>query len=184
MLRLQPLILQWRWLVDKSIEAQPMYLGDMGEDDFMFIYVDIGKMPPNRVTKYLENVKDNLKLCQMLEDRGINYSLVGCRRDAKPLIKPIEIECVNMAEQELELVPVEEPVVRKRTIFEVDVDDGKINNFIANVKKTVDKNIKHSLFECELLIKDKESRGSHVKTLSCSQKDLGNKFDLALKDFK
>lgn len=94
--------------MDKSIEAQPMYLGDMGEDDFMFIYVDTGKMPPNRVSNYLEKVKDSLKLCQMLEDRGINYSLVACRRDAKPLVKPIEVERINIRQGELELVPVED----------------------------------------------------------------------------
>jgi len=68
--------------MNNEIEISMLDFTNMSsEDTHVLINVNIGAMPPKRAYDYLVNIKTTLPLCKMLNERGITYSLIGCRSD-------------------------------------------------------------------------------------------------------
>lgn len=49
------------------------------ENGFVIIRVDIDKMPRVKAAQYIAYLRNELKLCKMLEKKHINYNIFACR---------------------------------------------------------------------------------------------------------
>jgi len=136
--------------VDKSIEVEMMDLHGLDEFNFVFIYVDVGKMPPQRVEKYLKRVKENLTLCEKLDVMGVSYNLIPCRdKDNCHVSRAVMAEIGEKESQlELELEPIEDNLEDDRKAFTVDIpDDINFNELVNKVKTLETQRDKYRNFE-------------------------------------
>lgn len=96
--------------MDRMIEIETMDLRELDEFSYVFIYVDIGKMPSNRVENYLKKVKESLSLCEKLDKMDVSYNLIPCRdKDNCHVSRAVMAEIGEKESQlELELEPIED----------------------------------------------------------------------------
>ena len=84
--------------MDKNIEVEVLNLSHLSQDDsFVFIYINVGKLPMYKCKAYIESVKEKLTLCQKLEKKKIDYALVACRSNGTKTIT-MEIKNKNIWE--------------------------------------------------------------------------------------
>jgi len=69
-----------------SIEVQLLDFDHLNPaTSHIMIHVDVGKMPPRRISKYLDNVRQQFGLCKQLEKAGFKYSLIAKQGDGRPV---------------------------------------------------------------------------------------------------
>lgn len=69
--------------MNTSVQLETLDLSELDKDSFVLIHVDVGRMPPKRVRNYFERFRNEFKLCQMLDEREIQYALIANRRNEK-----------------------------------------------------------------------------------------------------
>jgi hypothetical protein len=76
--------------MNKTIDVEILDLSTLiqsPEDTFVLIRVDIGKMPAIHAHDYIMKIKKQFGLCEILERRNIQYSVIGCRSDGTQAVE-------------------------------------------------------------------------------------------------
>jgi len=108
------------------------------------------------IEKYLKKVKENLTLCEKLDNMGIAYNLIPCvDRENSCVSRPISVKTAEPVQGELELVPIEE-----RTVHERGASDTDINSFVSKVNSDLP-----SLNQSRLTINDSTSSARLFKLI-------------------
>ncbi len=140
--------------MDKPIQVEVLDISNYSSDSFVFIYVAVGRMPPNRVGNYLKRIKESLTLCEKLDEMGIAYNLIPCSgQESSCIFRPITAEEVKkpvQGELELELAPI-----KKRNVFEIDVGDADFNCLVSKVNEMVEQKRNSEKFENSLEVIEK-----------------------------
>ena len=62
-----------------GLEIIPQYFGD--DVSYVLVKIDVGLMAPRSAKKYIEHARREMTLFGYLDSRGIDYDIVGVRRD-------------------------------------------------------------------------------------------------------
>lgn len=76
----------------KGFDVEQFDFTGNGFTDYVLIHVYVGKMAPNRISRYMENIKQTASICEELKRQDIPFDLHAVTHTVMKLQKPVPVK--------------------------------------------------------------------------------------------